>query len=218
MVRRRTVVSFAAAGLLLASPLLTACGSGPAHTGAAAVVGDHRITVSTLQAQVDRLRDAAAGSPQVAQSLAQQSDLNTSVLNGLVLDQVLERTLSDQGITISDGDVRHQREAALQQQFGGNESALETYFLANYHVAPKDIDHFIRRSVAFTAIIQHAGYQPGSDGGNVVLEQTVSRTAKELGVTINPRYGTWDARQLQIGAVSDPWVVDRSKPAQPSGA
>ena len=41
MVRRRTAVSLAAAGLLLAAPVLTACGSEPAHPGAAVSGNDN---------------------------------------------------------------------------------------------------------------------------------------------------------------------------------
>lgn len=51
MIRRRTALSVSAmSSLLLAAPLLTACGSA-AHPGAAAVVDGKRITVSQLQSQ-----------------------------------------------------------------------------------------------------------------------------------------------------------------------
>lgn len=218
MVRRRTAVSFAAAGMLLASPLLTACGSGPSHAGAAAVVGGKRITVSTLQAQVKNLRTAAAGSPQAAQNLDAQGSLDASVLNGLVIDRILDSTLAEEGITVSAGDVKQQRQAALQQQFGGNEKALESYLLTNFHVAPKDIDQFIRRNAAFGAIIQHAGFQPGSDGGNAALEQAVIKTAKRIGVSVNPRYGSWNADRATIGATSDPWILKKPASGVPSAA
>ncbi|MGK5549937.1 SurA N-terminal domain-containing protein, partial [Streptomyces sp. URMC 127] len=55
MLRRRTALSVTAAALLAAAPLLTACGQ-TAHPGAAAVVGDDRITVSQLQRQVADVR------------------------------------------------------------------------------------------------------------------------------------------------------------------
>src|SRR5687768_6243508 len=54
--RRRTALLFTAA-IAAAAPLLTACGN-DAHPGAAAVVGDQRITVAQLENRVDEVRDA----------------------------------------------------------------------------------------------------------------------------------------------------------------
>jgi hypothetical protein len=213
MVRRRTAVSIAA-GLLLAAPVLTACGSGPAHPGAAAVVGDHRITVSTLQSEVDELRTAATKSPQGQQLLDSAGDLSTQMLDRLVQDQVLDRTLSDARVFVSDGEVQQDRQAALAQ-FSGNEAQLESTLLTNYGVAPSAIDHFFYRDVASGKIIQSLGYQPGSDGGNTALTQAVTKSAAAMGVTINPRYGRWDAQKATIGAESDPWVVDKTPVAAP---
>ncbi|WNI15834.1 SurA N-terminal domain-containing protein [Actinacidiphila sp. ITFR-21] len=209
MVRRRTAVSIAAAGLLLASPALTACGSGPAHAGAAAVVGDHRITVSTLQAEVTELRTEVSASPQGAQLLDSAGDLSTQMLGRLVEDQVLDRALAKAHLTVTDGEVQRDRQAALAQ-FGGNEAQLDSTLLVNYGVAKSDIDHFFYRDVASGKLIQSLGYQPGSDGGNTALTQEVVKTADSIGVSVNPRYGTWDAKKASIGAQSDPWVVDRT--------
>lgn len=217
MVRRRTAVPLAAAALLLASPALTACGSGPVHTGAAAVVGDQRITVATLQSEVNDLRDAAASSPQGQQLLESAGNLPTQLLGRLVEDQVLDRTLADNGLTVTDAEVAQEHQAALQQ-FAGNEAQLDSTLLTQYGVAPKDIDHFFRRNVAFAKVIQHLGYQPGSDGGNAALQQAVVKTSKNLGVTINPRYGTWDAKKGTIGSASDPWLVSKTQVAAPTGA
>ncbi|MBY8876861.1 SurA N-terminal domain-containing protein [Actinacidiphila acidipaludis] len=217
MVRRRTAVSLAAAALLLASPALTACGSSPAHAGAAAVVGDHRITMATLQSQVNDLRSAAAKSPQGQQLLDSAGNLPSQLLGRLVEDEVLDRTLTDAGLSVTPGEVQQEHTAALQQ-FNGNEAELDTTLLTQYGVAPGDIDHFFRRNVAFSKIIQNLGYQPGSDGGNAALQQAVVKTSQRLGVRINPRYGTWDAKKGTIGTETDPWVVSKTQVAAPTGA
>ncbi|WP_405582401.1 SurA N-terminal domain-containing protein [Streptomyces sp. NBC_01190] len=209
MVRRRTAVSIAAAGLLLAAPALTACGSGPAHPGAAAVVGDHRITVSSLETAVNDLRSAAVKSPQGQQLLDAAGNLSTQMLGRLVADQVLQQALSDARISVSNGEVQQDRQAALAQ-FSGNEAQLNSTLLVNYGVAPNDIDHFFYRDVASGKLIQSLGYQPGSDGGNTALAQTISKAAASLGVTVNPRYGAWDAKKATIATLKDPWVVDKT--------
>jgi hypothetical protein len=218
MVRRRTAVSLAAAGLLLAAPVLTACGSGPAHPGAAAVVGDHRIEVSTLQSQVNELRTAAAKSTQATQNFS-SLNLSSEVLSRLVEDQVLAKAMSDSRLTVTDSEVQKDHQAALAQ-FSGSEVQLDEYLLANYGVAPTatEIDHFFRRDVAAGKVIQSLGYQPGSDGGNTALSQDMVKVSKSLGVQVNPRYGTWDAQKASIEAVKDPWVVDKTPVAADAAA
>ena len=57
MHRRRRTALLLAATLATAAPLLTACGD-EAHPGAAAVVGDDRITVSQLENRVNEVRTA----------------------------------------------------------------------------------------------------------------------------------------------------------------
>jgi hypothetical protein len=210
MVRRRTAVSLAAAGLLLAAPALTACGSEPAHAGAAAVVGDHRIEESTLQSQVNDLRSAAAKSTQATQNFG-SLNLSSEVLSRLVEDQVLAKAMADARLTVTDNEVQKDHDAALAQ-FSGSEAQLDEYLLANYGVAPDstEIDHFFRRDVAAGEVIKSLGYQPGSDGGNTALSQEMVKVSQSLGVHINPRYGSWDPQKASIQAVKEPWVVDRT--------
>ncbi|HEY3479397.1 MAG TPA: SurA N-terminal domain-containing protein, partial [Streptomyces sp.] len=106
MVRRRTAVSIAAAALLAVSPALTACGSGPAHPGAAAVVGDQKISVSTLQAAVNEVRSAQAKSPQAAQGGADSGKLSQQTLSMLVQNEVIDRAAKDHGITVTPAEVQ----------------------------------------------------------------------------------------------------------------
>ncbi|MYS20508.1 SurA N-terminal domain-containing protein [Streptomyces sp. DvalAA-14] len=212
MVRRRTALSIAAAGLLLAAPALTACDSGASDAGSAAVVGQHRIKVSTLQSEVNELRTAAGATPQGAQLLDSAGDLSTQMLGRLVEDEVLDQALADAKVSVSDSEVEKDHQAALAQ-FGGSESQLDSTLLVNYGVAKSDVTHFFYRDVASGKLIQSLGLQPGSDGGNTALSQALAKTATSVGVRVNPRYGTWDAKKGTIGAQSDPWVVDKTQVA-----
>lgn len=66
MHRRRRTALVVSAAMLVAAPLLSACGN-QAHPGAAAVVGGDRIEVSTVQAQVAEVRTAQRESDQSVQ-------------------------------------------------------------------------------------------------------------------------------------------------------
>lgn len=212
MVRRRTAVSIAAAALLLASPALTACGSGPAQPGAAAVVGGQRITVSSLQDKVNEVRAAQAASPQGAQLVSASGKLSAQTLSMLVQNTVIERAASDAGVTVSDGEVEQQKAAALQQ-FGGSEQALDAALLQQYDIVPSGADSFFRTNALVGKLIMSLGFQPGSDGGQTAIVNAISKTADKLGVKINPRYGVWDSKKAIIGAATDPWVVTRTPSA-----
>lgn len=212
MVRRRTAVSIAAAALLLASPALTACGSGPAQPGAAAVVGDQRITVSSLQDKVNEVRAAQSASPQAAQLISASGKLSAQTLSMLVQNTVIERAASDAGVTVSDGEVQQQKAAALQQ-FGGSEQALDAALLQQYDIVPSGADSFFRTNALVGKLIMSLGFQPGSDGGQTAIVNAISKTADRLGVKINPRYGVWDSKKAIIGDATDPWVVTRTPSA-----
>ncbi|WUH93204.1 SurA N-terminal domain-containing protein [Streptomyces sp. NBC_00433] len=209
MVRRRTAVSIAAAALLLASPALTACGSGPAQPGAAAVVGDQRITVSTLESKVNQVRAAQAASPQADQLISAGGKLSSQTLSMLVQNTVIERAASDAGVTVSDDEVQQQHAAALQQ-FGGNEQALDAALLQQYDIVPSGADSFFRTNALVGKLIVSLGFQPGSDGGQTAVVDAIAKTADHLGVKINPRYGAWDSKKAIIGDATDPWVVTRT--------
>jgi len=218
MVRRRTAVSIAAAGLLLASPALTACGSGPSDAGAAAIVGQHRITESTLQSQVNALRTAQTKAQQQgAQVTAAPAGLSAQTLSTLVQQQVIDHAVADAGLKVTEGEVQQDRAAALQQ-FGGSQAQLDAVLLQQYSVVPSGAEAFFRTSAELTALTKRLGYQPGSDGGETALVARLSKTAKTLGVRINPRYGTWDAKNAVIGKTTDTWVVDKTPVASDDSA
>ncbi|SEG36178.1 SurA N-terminal domain-containing protein [Actinacidiphila yanglinensis] len=210
MVRRRTAVSTAAVALLLASPALTACGSGPNRTGAAAVVGDQRIAVATVQDQVADLRTAANANPQAAQAVAGATQLPTQVLNVIVQTRVVDKALAAKGLTVTAGEVQREYDAEVQQLAGGDRKAYETGMLVQYGTAPDQIDSYLHEKIAITKIISALGYQAGSDGAEKALEDYMVKTAASLDVHINPRYGAWDGKSASIGKVKNPWVVDKT--------
>jgi hypothetical protein len=219
MVRRRTAVSLAALGTLLASPALTACGSGPAHPGAAAVVGDYRITESALQAKVNEVRSDEERSPQAQQALDGSGSLSTRTLTMLVQNEVIAKAAADAHITVTDAEVQQEHSAALQQ-FGGSEQQLDATLLSQYGVGASTVDTFFRTNVTVGKLIQSLGFQPGSDTGSTAVLAAIAKTANAMGVKVNPRYGTWDAKKASIGSATDPWVVNRTPLAQavPPGA
>ncbi|MFK4148005.1 SurA N-terminal domain-containing protein [Streptomyces sp. NPDC004065] len=202
--RRRTALVLSAA-LAAAAPLLTACGN-DAHPGAAAVVGGERITVSQLQSRVDEVRRAQrAAVPDAAQYeqiVAKTGTLARNTLHQMVLDRVLDRAARDAGVTVGPREVQQMR-AGLEQRAGGAK-ALENVWLQQYGVPPRRLDENMRRQVE----AQKLAAKLGTDTSRPAFWKALSAASAELGVDLNPRYGSWDVQKSSRVDARTPWLRD----------
>jgi len=199
--RRRTALLLSAA--IAAAPLLTACGN-DAHPGAAAVVGDQRITVAQLENRVDEVRSAqraaVADDAQYAQAIAKTGSLTRDTLHGMVLDRVLHRAAQDAGVTVTRKEIQEMR-SGLEQQVGGAE-ALETAWLQQYSVAPGRLDENLRLQLE----AQKLAAELGTDTSRPEFWKALSEASAKLGVDLNPRYGSWDVEKSSRVDARTPWV------------
>jgi foldase protein PrsA len=132
----RTTRRLAAA--CLAVLLLAACGDGPVRAGAAAVVGDERITTEQLQEIVDR----GLSSPEAQQQFgADRVDYQTQVLNRMVRALLLEEAAREREIEVTQGDVDDQL-AEFADQAGGREELENQAAAGGIH--PDDLPRFAR--------------------------------------------------------------------------
>ena len=209
--RRRTALLLSA--VLAAAPLLTACGS-DAHPGAAAVVGDQRITVAQLENRVSEVRDAQrAAVPDeaaYAQVVAKSGTLPRDVLHTMVLDRVLHRAALDHGVSVTRKEVQEMREG-LEKQVGGAK-ALETSWLQQYGVPPQRLDDNLRLQLE----AQKLATALGTDTGKPAFWDALAAASKKLDIDLNPRYGTWDTRQSARTDAKAPWLREVTAPQQPA--
>jgi hypothetical protein len=200
---RRTVLSATAVALLAASPLLAACGS-PDHPGAAAVVEGKKITVSELQAKVEDVREAQRDSEQSAQLIADSGRLSQLTLNNMIFVKVLDRAVGDAGVTVSPADVQQGREV-IERAMGGAEQMRVTW-LQRYSIAPGEVEETIRNQVAIDKLAQSMGADRASADGQQKIFDALSAASAKMGITVNPRFGTWDGKQVQLGFMKEPWL------------
>ncbi|MFJ3041089.1 SurA N-terminal domain-containing protein [Streptomyces tendae] len=200
--RRRPALLLTAA-IAAAAPLLTACGN-DAHPGAAAVVGDQRITVAQLESRVDEVREAQRAAvpddTQYQQVVARTGTLTRDTLHGMVLDRVLHRAAQDAGVTVSRKEVQDMR-GELEGQAGGPEQ-LETVWLQQYGVAPDRLDDNLSVQIEAQKLAQSLG----TDTSRPEFWQALSAASKKLDVDLNPRYGTWDVQKSSRVDTPTPWV------------
>ena len=197
MNRRRTAAAVLA---LCAAGALTACSSGPAHPGAAAVVGSDRITVATLQSHVSAFQKAATGDS----AAQQQSGVPQKTLALLVSEQLVDQALAKEGKSVTEGQIQQVEAAYLQQ--AGSAQALQQAVVDNLFLAPADFEIYARLQAGQVLLLQAAGVDPSSSTADSVLQQIISKASGAIGVTVNPRYGSWDAKALTLAAADQPWL------------
>ncbi|MFE5816426.1 SurA N-terminal domain-containing protein [Streptomyces sp. NPDC056479] len=199
--RRRTALLLSA--VIVAAPLLTACGS-DAHPGAAAVVGGQRITVSQLENRVSEVRAAQrAAVPDeaaYAQVIAKSGSLPRDVLHNMVLDEVLHEAAQDAGVSVTRKEIQGMR-GELEDQVGGAK-ALEAAWLQQYGIPPQRLDENLRLQLE----AQKLATSLGTDTGKPAFWNALAEASKRLDIDLNPRYGTWDVQKSSRADAKTPWV------------
>ncbi|MFF8270420.1 SurA N-terminal domain-containing protein [Streptomyces sp. NPDC016562] len=205
---RRTALSVSTA-LLLAAPLLSAC-SGEARPGTAAVVGGERITTSALQSQVKDVRAAQNRAGQsAAELIASTPNLERQKLDAMLQSRIIDKMARTAGLTATEKDIEDER-AAYVTENGGQEQ-FEALLLQKGAMAPGQVERFLRDRVLLTKLSEKYG--------NGKLEEPARAAVTALHIEINPRYGSWDAKQIKLGVGDTPWVTQRTRPEQaPAGA
>jgi hypothetical protein len=201
--RRRTALALSAA-TLLAGPLLTACGS-EARPGAAAVVGGDRIDVATVQRQASDVRSAQRTSARSADLVKESGQLNRAKLHGLIFGRVLDRAAKDAGVSVSRKEIQQVRAAATAQS-GGDEE-LSTVMLEQRWVAPGQIEEDLRKEVQLPKLAQALGVDLQTPAGQEAVGKALTEASKALRIDVNPRYGSWDDRKVQLSTYKAPWIT-----------
>ncbi|MBK5306021.1 MAG: peptidylprolyl isomerase [Frankiaceae bacterium] len=135
----RLATATAAAGLM--ALVLSGCGDAPVRSGAAATVGDKRITTDALAGFVERgLKD-----PQAQQQLgADKAKFQRETLGRLILHELLAETARRSDVTATSGEI-DAKFAEFEQQYGGPEGLVQT--AAQGGVAKEDLRSFIADEV-----------------------------------------------------------------------
>jgi hypothetical protein len=199
---RNVISSVAIAVLGLGALSLTGCGANQA--GAAALLGDQRISESELNAQVQGLL-AAQGLPAQDSS----AEIITVTLDRLITTNLVNQLAEREGVAIDQGEVDAIRLQYLAQ--AGGQAELENLLLQQ-GVLPNQIDSVITLNLQVTKLGQELAPDQEPDIQGQAVFVAVSELSRELDTEVAPRFGTWDAENLTIGpvtnSVSEPLSVD----------
>ena len=184
-----------------ATLFLTGC----SQVGAAATVGDTKITQATVQGSIDSILAERAKVDTTQMQLETGETLNRSQLRFHLLSTLLREVGNELKITVSKAEIDTRRASILDQV--GGAASLPTA-LVNAGIAPADLDIYIE-AISYSDKIGQKLVAAGvtEDQVGTEIQKLVVAKAKELGVTVNPRYGKWDS------TVADVVATDPASPA-----
>ena len=188
---RVVFVSAVISGALVAGLTLTGCGA--ATPGAAAVVGDTRISEQTLTSNVQEVLVAQQKSPNTSDAA-----LVSEVLNRLVTSELVDILAAEKGITVTQGAIDSTLQGYVQQ--AGGEAQVQDILLQR-NVAPTQIESFVRTNVLAQMLGQALAPTADIQGQSDAVVAAIIETSMVVGTEVSPRYGTWEATKLVIGPV-----------------
>jgi hypothetical protein len=191
----------------------------PVKMGAAAIVGNQRITIATLDTEVTNLSQAAAQYPASVSLTASQRTQAT--LTWLIRYQIFEEMARQAGITVSTAQgqkalnqaVAAAESAAAQQ---GLTNATQTLILAASGIPPNTSAELGRYeaiasqylTIANGGTAPAAGSAAQTAAGNK-LNTAECQAAKALNIAVNPQFGQLDYNGYQV--VTAPSPVTRTQ-------
>ena len=203
--------------------VVTACSSSPVKFGSAAIVGDQRITLATLDGEVTNLSQAVEQYKSTVQLTQAQQTQQT--LSWLIRFKINEELARQAGITVTDAQadkalatIYAAAKASAEQQGIPNPS-LDLILAANG--IPPNLAHEVGRYQAINdefAKQANGGQEPTSTSAQTAtsakLTKAQCQAAKALNIQVNPQFGQLNYNQLSI--VAAPGTVFR--PAGPAKA
>ena len=174
--------------------VLTGC----AQVGAAATVGGVRISQATVQGSIDSILAERSGVDTTQMQLETGESLNRSQLRFHLFGTLLREVGAELEITVTKAEIDTQRAAILQQVGGEDQLPIA---LVGAGIAPQDLDLYIE-AITFSDkignLIASSGVPEEQIGTEI--QRLMTAKAKELGVTVNPRYGAWDPETADVVA------------------
>lgn len=186
---RRLTIAIASAAIAVSA--LAGCSS--STPGAAATLGDTRISEQQLATEVQTVLSAKGLPANTADETLTQQTLGRLITIDL-LDTLAERN----GVVVTQGMIDKQFLAYDAQ--AGDRAALEKLFL-DQNVAPSQLESIVRVQVQAQELGKALAPNGTADEQNQAVFEAASKLSEELGTTVSPRFGIWDPTALRINGV-----------------
>jgi peptidyl-prolyl cis-trans isomerase SurA len=191
-----------------ACTLIAACS--PVQAGSAAIVGNQRITSSSLDQQVSNLQ--VASKPLGSQITLTAAEQPRAVLTWLIRFSIMDQLAADNGISVSSAqsktglaEIQSQAASSASQEGFSSATAL---FLAN-GITPQmlpQLGTWVAQETAYE-LKANGGSAPTSTAqGNAVTakyNKAECQAAKALNIQVSPQFGRLDYTQYTVVAATN---------------
>jgi hypothetical protein len=188
--------------------VLAACS--PVKVGSAAIVGNQRITVSSLDTQVTNFNKAAA--PYGSQVQLTSTEVPAAVLSWLIRFEIEDQMAASAGISVTEAQVQQGiasvNSQAQQAAAQNGLSSAESVFL-NAGVSPQMVPALGKYQAQEVAFAEQAngGTLPATTAENNTVTAKLNKAqctaAKSLNIQVNPQFGRLDYSQYTVVPVTD---------------
>lgn len=184
-----------AGGSAVLALVLTGCGSNVVRSGAAAVIGQERITTQELSQTVDR----ALADPAAAGLASDREAFQRDLLERLVQAEVVAEAARRKDVSVTEGQVDQQYQGFVEQA-GGAEPLQQQAAAAGLDLG--QVRELARTQALIGAlqqrVVQDAGRELSQQEAGQALETELKAVAEDLEIKINPRFGRFDLATLSV--------------------
>jgi hypothetical protein len=165
---------------------LTACG----QIDSAATIGSTSISQASAQGIVDEVLAERAKVDTTGMQIQTGSALNRSQLRFTIITTIFDEIAKELKLSVSSTELAKAKSDLISQS--GGASALSKNLVAA-EIAPSNFERYVR-AIIISNKLQAALKASGVADADLSarISQLVTAKAKQLKVTVNPRYGTWD--------------------------
>ena len=177
---------------LISALTLTACG----QVDTAASFGDTKITQAQAQSVIDEIL-AERGKTDITQmQLESGNALNRSQLRFTIITSVFDEIAKELKIKVSSTEIENTRTGILEQ-IGGEEQLQMNLVAAQ--IAPSNFERYMRATVLSNKLAGALGMAGVAEADvQSKISELVQKKAKQMKVTVNPRYGRWDEATAEL--------------------
>ena len=173
---------------------LTGCG----QVDSAATIGKVSISQASAQATVDEILAERAKVDTSQMQIQTGAALNRSQLRFTIITTLFDDIAKELKLTVSTTEVAKAKSDLITQS--GGAAALSKNLVAA-EIAPSNFDRYVRAIIVSNKLqgaLKASGVADADVSGRIT--QLVTAKAKQLKISINPRYGVWDPATGEIVA------------------
>jgi hypothetical protein len=182
------------ATLILGVAVLSGCSDSPKLAGSAAIVNGKVIPASAVADRADKVRaQIQVTDPSLISEVPSLFQINQRSVDHFVRASLFEEAAIREGIEITDRDVSEYRDEVFAQY---SKESIEAQLVSQNAVPADELDEFMREILLQRALMEKLAPGAASQTQFLAMTDYLTSLSAELGVELNPRFGTWDLENL----------------------